>query len=193
MLINHLAKLSNSVRNATAASLIFIAAVAMYKWTIVPQCGYLSSAKAYEFVMNRVTQHNKAIISQVEAKRKELQELNESSSQLNNTLFTDTQAKEFFSDLQVVSETANCIVQSTNFINEKARPEDEDVGIETKSANISVVGVYQDIEKLIGSLQTGTQKVWIDSIRMRTLDRSSDNVMCDLTVTICLIRERQDL
>jgi len=193
MLINRLAKLSNPVRSATAASLIFITAVAMYKWTIVPQSGYLSSAKAYESVMNRVTEHNKVIVSQVEAKRKELQELNDNSSHLQNMLFTDAQAKEFFSDLQVISEQAGCVVQSTNFIPEKSRPEDEDVGVETKSANISVMGIYQDIEKLIGNLQTGTQKVWIDSIRMRTLDRNSDNVMCDLTVTICLIRERQDL
>ena len=190
MLINHLAKLSNPVRNATAASLIFIAAVAMYKWTVMPQSSYLSSAKAYESVMNRVTKHNKVIVSQVEAKRKELQELRESSSQLHNTLFTDAQAKEFFSDLQIISEQAGCIVQSTNFITEKARPENGDVGIEVKSADISVMGAYQDIEKLIGRLQTRAQKVWIDSIRMRTLDRSSDKVMCDLTVTICLIRER---
>ena len=190
MMINHLAKLSNPVRNATAASLIFIAAIAMYKWTIMPQSGYLSSAKAYESVMNSVTEHNKVILRQVEAKRKELQELKDSSSQLEGTLFTDSQAKEFFSDLQVISEQAGCIVQSTNFITEKAQPEDEDAGIETKSADISLMGVYQDIEKLVGRLQTRTQKVWIDSIRMRTLDRSSDKVMCDLTVTICLIRER---
>jgi hypothetical protein len=190
MLINHLSKLSNPVRNATAASLIFIAAVAMYKWTIVPQSGYLSSAKAYESAMNRVTEQNKVIATQVEFKRKERQELIDNSSQLESTLFTEAQAKEFFSDLQVIAEQAGCLVQSTNFITEKSRSDDKDVGVETKSANISVMGIYQEIETFIVSLQSGAQKVWIDSIRMQTLDRSSDKVMCDLTVTICLIRER---
>ena len=193
MLINYLAKLSNPARNATSASLIFIAAVAMYRWAITPQSGYLSAAKGYESAMTKVIEQNKITAVQVEAKRKKLQGLRESSTQLQSVLFTHDQAKEFFSDLQVISEQAGCVVQSTNFATEKANSESEHVGIETKSAIISVMGVYQRIEKLIGRLQTRTQKVWIDSIIMRTLDESSDNVICDLTITICQIKQKDTL
>ena len=77
MLINHLAKLSNAARNATSATLIFIAAVAMYRWTITPQSGYLSAARGYESAMNKVIKHNKIIADQVEVKREKLQELRE--------------------------------------------------------------------------------------------------------------------
>jgi Tfp pilus assembly protein PilO len=189
MLIKNLAKLGNPARNATSASLIFIAAVAMYRWAITPQSGYLAAAKGYESVMNKVIEQNKITAVQVEARRKKLKELRESSTQLQSTLFTDDQAKEFFSDLQVISEQAGCAVQSTYFVAEKSKSENEHLGIETKSANISVVGLYQDIERLIGRLQARTQKVWIDSIRMRTLDESSDSIICDLTITICQIKE----
>ena len=193
MLINYLAKLSSPLRNAASASLIFIAAVAMYRWTITPQSGYLSSAKGYESAMRKVIEQNNIISVQVEAKRKKLQELRESSTQLESTLFTDAQAKEFFSDLQIISEQMGCVVQSMSFVTEKPGSENKNLGIETTSANISVMGVYQDIEKLAGRLQGRTQKVWIDSIRMQTLEENSDNVICGLTITICQIKEKNTL
>ncbi len=190
MLINYIAKLGNPARNATSASLIFIAAVAMYRWTITPQSGYLGAAKGYESAMNKIIEQSKITSIQVEGKRKELQALLESSTQLQSSLFTGDQAKEFFSDLQIISEQAGCAVQSTHFTTGKSGSENEHLGIESKSANVSVVGVYQDIEKLIGRLQARTQKVWIDSVRMRTLDENSDRIICDLTVTICQIKEK---
>jgi len=193
MLINYLVKLGNRVRNATSASLIIIALVAMYKWTITPQSSYLSAAKGYESAMNKVIEQNTMITTRVAARKKKLQELLESSSQLQSALFTYSQAKEFFSDLQVIAEQAGCVVQSTNFVTEKARSEDNHLGIETKSADISVMGVYQNIENLVGRLQARDQKVWIDSIRMRTVDQNSDTIICDLTVTICHTKERQIL
>ena len=192
-MINYLVKLGNPARNATSATLIIIAFVAMYKWTITPQSSYLSAAKGYEFAMNKVIEQNTMITTRVAARKRKLQELQESSSQLQIALFTDSQAKEFFSDLQVIAEQAGCVVQSTNFVTEKARSEDNHLGIETKSADISVMGVYQNIENLVGRLQTRDQKVWIDSIRMRTVDQNSDTIICDLTVTICHTKERQIL
>ena len=192
-MINYLVKLGNPARNATSATLIIIAFVAMYKWTITPQSSYLSAAKGYEFAMNKVIEQNTMITTRVAARKRKLQELQESSSQLQSALFTDSQAKEFFSDLQVIAEQAGCVVQSTNFVTEKARSEDNHLGIETKSADISVMGVYQNIENLVGRLQTRDQKVWIDSIRMRTVDQNSDTIICDLTVTICHTKERQIL
>lgn len=193
MLINYLVKLGNPARNATSASLIIIASVAMYKWTITPQSSYLSAAKGYESAMNKVIEQNTMITTRVAARKRKLQELQESSSQLQSALFTGSQAKEFFSDLQVIAEQAGCVVQSTNFVTEKARSEKNHLGIETKSADISVMGVYQDIEKLVGRLQARDQKVWIDFIRMHTVDQNSDTIICDLTVTICHIKERQIL
>ena len=190
MLVDNLAKLGSSTRRATSASLIVIAIYAMYNWVVTPQATYLSSARGYESAMDKVVVQNKAIVKQVEIKKKELQVLRENSTQLQSVLFVSDQAREFFSDLQVISEQAGCVVNSINLDTKKANPENERLGIVAKSAALSVVGVYSDIAKLIERLQTRTQKVWIDSIRMQTLDQSSDKVICDLTNTICQITEK---
>ena len=184
MLVNTLAKLNKSARNATSAALIIIAAIAIYRWTIPPHYNYLSSAKSYEIVVNNMIDHSKIIKAQVETQKTELQKLHENSSQLESVLFTLNEAKEFFSDLQVIAEQSGCAVQSSNFIPEKSESKEKHNGIEIRSAIISVLGIYKDIETFIGRLQSRTQKVWIDSVKMENLDETSNNVLCELTITI---------
>jgi SMC interacting uncharacterized protein involved in chromosome segregation len=193
MLVENLAKLGNTARNATSASLIVIAALAMYKWTVTPQTAYLSAARGYESAMGKVVEQNKGVTRQIEIKKKELQALRENSDQLQSVLFTPDQAKEFFSDLQVISEKAGCAVYSRNLLTDRIDPENERLGVVTRSATLSIVGVYRNITNLLESLQTRTQKVWIDSIELRILDPSSDKAKCDLTVTICQIMDKDKL
>ena len=193
MLVDNLAKLGSSTRNATSAALIVIAAFAMYNWMVTPQTTYLSAARGYESAMDKIVEQNKSIARQIETKKKELQVLRESSAQLQSVLFTPDQAKEFFSDLQVVSEQAGCVVHSINLIADKRKPENEHLGVVTKSAALSVMGVYRDIVKLIERLQARTQEVWIDELKVQTFDYSSDKAKCDLTVTICQIMDKDTL
>lgn len=193
MLVENLAKLSRTARSATSASLIVIAALAMYKWTITPQTAYLSAAKGYDSAVGKVVEQNRSIARQIEIKKKELQLLREDSAQLQSVLFTPEKAKEFFSDLQVFSEQAGCAVHSRNLLADRRNPENEHLGLVTKSAALSVVGVYRDITRLLTKLQSRTQKVWIDSIELRVLDPGSDKARCDLTVTICQIMDKDTL
>ena len=190
MLVNTIAKLNKSARNGISASLIIIAVIAMYRWTIPPHTNYLSSAKSYEYAINDMIEHSKIIKTQVELKKKELQELRENSSQLESVLFTPKEAKEFFSDLEVISVQSGCAVESLNFSAEKTESSEKHIGIKIRSAIISVVGVYKDIEMFVGTLQSRTQKVWIDSIKMENLDETSSSVICDLTITIYQISDK---
>ena len=193
MLVEKFAKFGSPARSATSASLIVIAALAMYKWTVTPQSAYLSAAKGYESAMSKVIDQNKSVVRQIEIKKKQLQELRENSAQLQSVLFTADQAKEFFSDLQVISEQAGCAVNSRNLLADRIDPENEHLGVVTRSATLSVVGVYKDVTKLLARLQARTQKVWIDSIELQVLDSSSDKAQCDLTVTICQIMDKDTL
>jgi Tfp pilus assembly protein PilO len=190
MLVNTLAKLNKSARNATSAALIIIAAIAIYRWTIPPHYNYLSAAKSYESAVNNIIDHSKIIKAQVETQKTELQKLYENSSQLESVLFSPNEAKEFFSDLQIIAEQSGCVVQSSNFIPEKAESKEKHNGIEIRSANISIVGIYKDIETFIGRLQSRTQKVWINSVKMGNLDETSSNVLCELTITIYQISDK---
>ena len=196
MLVNDLAKLNRSSRNAASASLIVIAALAMYNWIVAPHATYLSAAQRYESVTDNIVKKNKAIGNRVKTKKMKLQELREQSAQLQSTLFTPEQAREFFSDLQAISEQTGCIVYSINMITNKQKPNkdgqlQDTAGIVIKSAVLSVVGVYRNITKLIERLQSRTQKVWIDSVQLRTLDNSSDQARCDITITICALTDKE--
>lgn len=196
MLYENLAKLSHPSRNVVSASLITIAALAMYNWSVSPRAKYLLAAQRYEFAMEKVVKKNKTIVNKVATRRKKLQELQEQSAQLQSTLFTPEQASEFFSDLQAISEETGCVVYSVNLITDKQNP-NKDVqlqdaaGIVTKSAVLSVVGAYRNITKLIERLQSRTQKVWIDSVKVRTLDNNSDIPRCDITITICALTDKE--
>ena len=196
MLVHNLAKLSRSSRNAVSASLILIAALAMYNWIVAPRTNYLLAAQRYEFVMENVVEKNTSIGNKVETRKKKLQELREQSAQLQSTLFTPEQAREFFSDLQAISEQTGCIVYSINLIANKQNPNkdgqlQDTAGIVTKSAVLNVVGVYKNITNLIKRLQSRTQKVWIDSVRLRSLDNKSDQARCDITITICALTDKE--
>jgi len=191
MLVNEFAKLDRSKRTAVSAALIVIAALAMYKWMVIPHTAYLSAAKSYESAMDNIVKKNKIIDNKVKIKKQKLQDLHEESTQLQNILFTHNQAKEFFSDLQAISDQMGCSVLSLNFMTNKRNPRDEepenDSGIVTKSAVLCVVGQYNDIARLIERLQGRTQKVWIDAVKVRTIDYGSDQPRCDITITICEI------
>jgi hypothetical protein len=196
MLVDNLAKLSRSSRNAVSASLILIAALAMYNWIVAPRAKYLSAAQRYELVMDNMVKKNKTIDNRVNIKKKKLQELREQSAQLQSTLFTFDQAREFFSDLQAISEQTGCIVYSINLITNNPSPNkdgqlQDTAGIVIKSAVLSVVGVYKNITKLIERLQSRTQKVWIDSVKVQALNNNSDRPRCDITITICALTDKE--
>jgi hypothetical protein len=61
MLVDNLTKLSRSSRNAVSASLILIAALAMYNWIVAPRTNYLLAAQRYEFVIEKVVKINTSI------------------------------------------------------------------------------------------------------------------------------------
>jgi hypothetical protein len=196
MLVDNLAKLSRSSRNAVSAALILIAALAMYNWIVAPRAKYLSASQRYELVMDNMVKKNKTIDNRVNIKKKKLQELREQSAQLQSTLFTFDQAREFFSDLQAISEQTGCIVYSINLITNNPSPNkdgqlQDTAGIVIKSAVLSVVGVYKNITKLIERLQSRTQKVWIDSVKVQALNNNSDRPRCDITITICALTDKE--
>ena len=194
MLVKYLVKANRSTRHAVSASLIVIAILAMYNWLVAPHIAYLSVVHGYESVMTKLVNKNKIIGNQVKIKTKKLQELQEKSAQFQSTLFTPDKAREFFSDLQAISEQTGCMVHSINMIknNPNKKESENSSGIVTKSAVLSVVGLYKDIPRLIQRLQSRSQKVWIDSIKVLTVEYNSDRPRCDITITICEIQDEVD-
>jgi len=197
VLIDSLAKLNSNSRNAISAVLVVIVAIAVYSWTVAPHVTHLSAAQRYESVVDEVVKKNKILSSAVRTKKKKLEQLHEQFAQLQGTLFMVDKAKEFFSDLQAISVQVGCTVYSLNLVTGEQNSQDGQAettsGIVTKSAVLSVIGAYGDIIKLMEKLQAREQKVWIDSVRMASLDspasggQASDQLKCDITITICTV------
>jgi len=195
VLIDSLAKLNSASRNAISAALIMTVAIAVYNWIVAPHVIYLSAVQQYESVVSDMAKKSKILSSAVTTKQKKLEELHEQFVQLQSSLFTLAQAKEFFSDLQAISVQAGCTVYSLNLVasernSEQGQAEDAS-GIITKSAMLSVIGTYGDVIRLIESLQARQQKVWIDSVRMTSHEDTSGQLKCDMTITICTIQDKE--
>ncbi|MHC4580755.1 MAG: type 4a pilus biogenesis protein PilO [Planctomycetota bacterium] len=185
MLVDKLIKIRSSMRNATSASLIVIAAFAMYRWTVTPHAASLSSAKTYESIADNLIKQRKLIATNLKVKQKKLEQLQQESVQLVGTLFTPNAAREFFSDIEVISEQTGCAVHAINLLADGEGNEYGHLGIRIKSAELTVVALYRDIARLIRRLQERSQKVWLDSMEIRAINVNSDKVACSLTITIC--------
>jgi hypothetical protein len=164
---------------------------------VTPYTAYLSAVKGYEFAMDNIVKKNKIIDNKVQIRKQKLKDLYEQSAQLQSIFFTHDEASEFFSDLQAISEQTGCSVLSLNFMSNTKNPKDEKQentsGIVIKSAVLCIVGQYNDIAKLIERLQGRVQKVWIDAVKVRTIDFGSDQPRCDITITICEISDEDNL
>ena len=197
MLIDNLANLNRSTRNTIFTALIIIATIAMYNWIVAPHVTCLFAAQQYESAVSKAVEKNKVIAREVETKTKKLEELYEQLARSRSTLFTPDEAKAFFSDLQAVAEETGCTVHSLNLVvsnpssgDKQKRSEDTTSGIVANGAVLSVIGQYNSIIKLVEKLQNHAKKIWMDSFKMETIDFSSAQLKCDMTITIYTIQDK---
>lgn len=195
MLIESLAKLNSKSRSAVSAGVVFIVALTTYYWIVAPHVTQLYAVRQYDVVINDIIDKSNVLGSAVVVKRKKIEQLRQQFGQLQDSLFMPDKAKEFFSDLQVISEQAGCAVSSLNLVSGKQKTEEAQSentsGIVTQSAMLSVIGTYGDVVTLVEKLQSRPQKVWLDSFKMANLDDNSGQIRCDITITICTIQDKE--
>ena len=182
-----------SSRNVVFSALVIIEAITLYNWIVRPHVNYLRAAQIYESVANKLAKKNQIISNNVTIRRKEHKELKERFEHIHLKLFDPVKAKEFFSDIQAMAEETNCIIYSLNF-----SPTDSalDTGQEVSShitANhvlLSAVGNYKNTVALINKLQDRPKQVWIDSISIEPISNNSEQLKCDITITIYVIHSK---
>jgi Tfp pilus assembly protein PilO len=197
MLIDNFAKLNSRTRNAISAALILIITIVLYGRLVSPHVIYLAATQEYGDVLSDMIKTSKVVKSAVEIKKKKLKELGGRFAYLQNALFSVKEAKEFFSDLQAISEQAGCAVYSLNFATGDQRSESkqfEDAsGIAVQTAMLSVIGGYNDIVGLVERLKTRPQRVYIDSFKITSHSDGSGRLKCDITVKIYTIQDKEAL
>lgn len=195
MLSQNRIKSIRSSKNALFAALVVIGAIILYNQIVTPHVNYLRAAQRYESVIDKLAKKNLIINNNVTVKKKELEELQEKFEHFRIKLFDPVKAKEFFSDMQAMAEVTNCVIYSLNF-----SPTDStlDTGkLETGShitanhATLSVVGGYRDIVALTKKLQDRSRQVWIDSISIEPVGSNTNQLRCDIVVTIYVIHGKE--
>jgi len=197
VLIDSLAKLNRVSRNSISAALVVIVIIAVYSWIVAPHVTLLFAVQQYESVVDDVVKKKRILSSETKIKRKKLEKLSEQFTQMQSSLFTIDEVKQFFSNLQVISEQSSCKVCSLNLTTREQNSKDgrskDSSGIVTKSAILSVISTYSDIIKLIERLQAHPKKVWVNSFRMSSLNDASGQLECDITITICAVQDKESV
>lgn len=197
MLLKNWTKSTRSSRNVMLAALVLIGAITVYNWIVAPHANYLLAAQRHASVIGELAKKNRIINNNVAIKNKKLKELQEKFSQVHTALFDPIEAKEFFSDIQAVSEEANCVIQSLNFLQTdsalKAKRSKAGSYITVNRATLSVVGSYKNIIALMNKLQDRLRQVWIDSISIKSIRNNPDQLECDVIITVYAIQNEEML
>jgi len=194
MLSQNQIKAIRSSRNVVFSALVVIEAIALYNWIVRPHVNYLRAAQIYESVADKLAKKNQIISNNVTIRRKEHKELKERFEHIHIKLFDPVKAKEFFSDIQAMAEETNCVIYSLNFSpTDSALEAGQEVSshITANHAILSAVGNYKDAVALINKLQGRSKQVWIDSISIEPISNNSEQLKCDITVTIYIIHSKE--
>ena len=194
MLSKNWTKSTPAPRNIAFAALVLMGAIAVYNRVVAPHANYVLAAQRYESVANKLTTKKQAIIDDMKIKKEQLEELEEKLKQMRTSLFEPIEAKEFFSDIEVMSEGANCTIYSLDVSQTRSALKAERSGarvyITSNHAKLSVVGSYRNIVVLMNKLQGRPRQVWIDSVSIKPISDSSEQLKCDITIVIYTTEEK---
>lgn len=197
MLIDTLAKSKRSSKIAVSIALVAILAVATYNWLVVPHTTYLHAVQEYEFIVSDVAKQNTVIKSKNDLKKKQLQEVRLNVNEVQAKFFTPAAAKEFFSDIEVIATQANCPIYSINFISNKPRQDlsitENNSPVTEDGVTVELAGSYDNIIKFFAKLFNRPQLLSIRAIRIEPLDTDFNQLKCEVTFIIYLIKDKEIL
>ncbi len=195
MLTDRLAKVNSTSRNAFLGALILIATMAMYNQILGPRAAYLFAVQQQEFVLSSIAEKRETVGESIETKKQELEELKDRLTEMQSILLTGREAKEFLSDLQVIATECGCVVNSLNVTQHsgrgKGRSRGDEAGIEVRSAELNIVGAYDNIIALVTRLQARSRKVWIDSLSIEDVDNDSSQLKGEIIITIYVVPDKE--
>jgi hypothetical protein len=195
MLIKDISKLNHTSQNSLFAAIFVIALAAMYQWIFNPHVKYLNAAQRYDSVLDKYMERNKALNNQIKIKTEQIETLSNQLSQAANTVFTPSEARNFFGSLQNSLEKTGCAINTLNLVGDKnknkRKQSDESTGITANSASLNFSGPYKSIIGIIEKMQKHNPKVWIDSFNIEINDYNSSWLKCNMTITIFTVQDKE--
>jgi Tfp pilus assembly protein PilO len=195
MLKDKLIKSSRSSKIIVSIAIVAIVSMAAYNWVVSPMTAYLHASQLHETVMNSARQRAVRIESQMSIKQEELEKAEREMFYTQSGFFTTTRAKEFFLDLEPISVETGCDVLSFEFVTNKRKRKGDasnSYGIIAKSAEIGFTGGYDNIIKFLKKLGSCPERFSINKINIESAgDNQSAGLMCQMTVTVYTLQEKE--
>ena len=195
MLLKNRTKSARFSRNAVLTALALIGIIAIYNWIVVPHANYLMAAQRCKSVIDTLTKKRELISKGMVIEKKKLEKLQDEFEQVHTSLFDPVGVKQFFSDIEVMAEDTNCIIRSLNVLQPGSALKDNQSKagsyITANRATLSVVGNYGNIVALMGKLQDRQQQVRIDSLSIKSIGSNSNQLECDMTITVYAIHNTE--
>ncbi|MGD0786024.1 MAG: hypothetical protein ABR969_09450 [Sedimentisphaerales bacterium] len=142
-------------QNAFAVAMLLIGIIAMYNWFILPNTKFLAAAQKYSQMMDSTEKQSEIILSELELRKKKLDNLTQEFEQKKQAFFDIDQAKTFLSGLQSESEKSGCPVTNLQFrpLQNIAVKDNNSIDIGQYRIVMTFSGNYENIVKFLNTLQ----------------------------------------
>ncbi len=195
MAANKLVKLTPASKVVVSLTSVMIAGLAAYNWTVGPQTSYLRAARLYDVMIGDAGQMTKTIKSQMGAKVRTVDNLNNEIAKIQDSFFTPKQANEFFLDLEPIAHQCGCTVDRLVFVASESLAykgdQDDSCSITVKRSAISFAGLYPDIIRFLRRLGNYSQRIIINDLQIESNDMVNGELNCHMTITIYIITDRE--
>ena len=193
MIFDYIKHTNWSRRNIVIAACVPIAMVALYNWFVTPHLQYLQAAQRYENAADQIEKTNKIIGIELRIGQEKLDEISEQFRQKRQEFFGIDDAAGFLGSIQSKAEKSQCLVNTLKFqpARQIAVCDNNSADIRQYQVNLSVSGQYQNIVKLLDSLQNRKEKVWIDTIDLCLKDQTTGLLVCNLSLSIYTLKVKE--
>ena len=185
----------SSQQNVIIATLVIIGMIGLYNRVITPHRNYLQAAQKFEAAADNLTKKKQTIANNLKIRKKELAGLEEQLNSGFEMLFESIEAKEFFNNIQAVSEETGCIMYSLTFSQTDSESGINDpnanIHITTKGAKVTILGGYDNITALMNKLQENSKCVRIESVKIYSDSSFPDYLKCEMSVTIYITSRKE--
>lgn len=186
----------SSQQNVIIVTLVIIGIIGLYNWVITPHRNYLQAAQKYEVAADNLTKKKQTIGNNLKIQEKKLVALKEQLNSDFEMLFESFEAKEFFNNIQAVSEETGCIMYSLTFTQSDSESGTNDpnanINITTKGTKLTILGGYDNITALMNKLQENSKCVRIESVKIYSDSSFPDYLKCEMSVTIYITSRKED-
>ncbi|MCD4830858.1 MAG: type 4a pilus biogenesis protein PilO [Anaerohalosphaeraceae bacterium] len=194
MLLDKIKNVNWTPKNVLTGALTLIAMFGLYGWLTSPHSAYLMAAEQYEIAAKSLKTNHKILSSKLLRQEKQLADMQQEFNSSLKDLFSAKDAGQYLQSIQTITQQNGCRVDSLRFLPAKKilqTQQEEEINIDQYRTELSFVGGYVNIVKLISALQNRKEKVWIESLNLHLTDSRTGNLTCDLSIVIHTIQVKE--